>query len=62
MDLLLVEVKGTNKYINNGLAYLGGSLVGRYVFSIVDLNFLTWTPEQLKDFIISSNPRVLGFS
>ncbi|MFA5124381.1 MAG: radical SAM protein [Patescibacteria group bacterium] len=62
MDLLLIEVRGTNKYINNGLAYLGGSLAGRLSFNIIDLNFLAWSPDHLKDFIIAINPRVLGFS
>ncbi|MFA6593816.1 MAG: radical SAM protein [Candidatus Buchananbacteria bacterium] len=62
MDLLLIEVRGINKYINNGLAYLGGSLIGRCAFNIIDLNFLAWSPDQLKDFIIAVNPKVLGFS
>jgi len=62
MDFLFVEVRGTNKYINNGLAYLAGGLDGSSSFKIVDLNYLDWSENTLKKYIIDNNPKVLGFS
>src|SRR3989339_780458 len=62
MDLLLIEVRGTSKSINNGLAYLGGSLIGRHTFRIIDLNHLDWSDDRLKEFITTVNPKVLGLS
>lgn len=62
MDLLLVEVSGTNKFINNGLAYLAGSLAGKYSLQVIDLNYLSLTRQQLIDYIVKINPQVLGLS
>jgi len=62
LTLLLIEVRGTNLYLHNGLAYLAGALKNRGSVEIIDLNYLDWSEEQLIDYVRKANPQIIGFS
>jgi len=62
MEMLFIEVAGSNKFINNGLAYLAGAIGHRVGHEIIDMNYVDWSEEKLRQYIVSNNPKILGFS
>lgn len=61
-NIILIEVRGTNRYLHNGLAYLAGALKNRAWVKIIDLNYLDWNEDQLFDYILQNQPTIIGFS
>jgi len=60
--IILIEVRGTNRYLHNGLAYLAGAFKNRGNVEIIDLNYLDWSEERLIDYLKNLNPKIIGFS
>lgn len=64
MKIVLIESRGTSKFLHNGLAYLAGALRqnNRHTLKIFDLNFLDWSEEKMIKAIKEEKPDLIGFS
>ena len=64
MKIVLIESRGTSKFLHNGLAYLSGVLKqnDRHALKIFDLNFLDWSEDKMIEAIEEEKPDLIGFS